>query len=153
MTPAIRLLDSNKISYQLMRYEAGSGQGWSDKLLDALDLPEEQVFKTLVVSGSVTLVALVPARQTLDLKALAALIGERSLEMADDRTAERATGYQLGGICPIATRKTMRVIIDESARRYDSIFISGGRRGVEIGINVLDLARVTQADFAAISQP
>ena len=153
MTPAIRLLDSHKIAYQLMRYKTGVAHGWSDKLLEALDLPEAQVFKTLVVSGHEPLIALVPARQSLDLKALATFISERSLEMADDKTAERATGYQLGGICPIATRKTMRVVIDDSAERYDAIFISGGRRGIEIGIGVADLARVTQAEFASISQP
>ena len=110
------------------------------------------MFKTLVaeVDGTLT-VGIVPVTATLDLKALAGAVGGKRARMADITAAERATGYVAGGISPLGQRKRLRTVVDSSAQEMDTMFCSGGRRGLEIELAPADLARLTGATFAPIA--
>jgi Cys-tRNA(Pro)/Cys-tRNA(Cys) deacylase len=119
----------------------------------ALDVEPERVFKTLVASvGGSLLVAVVPVTGELDLKVLAAASGSKTTEMADPSTAERWTGYVVGGISPIGQKRRLPTVIDESATKWGTIFVSGGRRGLEIELAPADLARLTAGRFAPIGK-
>jgi Cys-tRNA(Pro)/Cys-tRNA(Cys) deacylase len=121
---------------------------------DALGVQPEQVLKTLVTSvGGDLVVAVVPSTAEVDLKALAAAMGAKSAEMATPGTAERATGYVVGGISPIGQKRRLPTIVDASASHWDSVFVSGGRRGLELELSVPDLVEVTGARLAAIARP
>jgi Cys-tRNA(Pro)/Cys-tRNA(Cys) deacylase len=110
------------------------------------------VFKTLVadVDGTLT-VGVVPVVRQLDLKALAAAVGGKKARMADVSAAERATGYVAGGISPLAQRKRLPIVVDESAHGFETVFCSGGRRGLEIEIAPGDLIRLAGAVVAPIA--
>jgi Cys-tRNA(Pro)/Cys-tRNA(Cys) deacylase len=113
-----------------------------------------RVFKTLVaeVDGALA-VGVVPVASRLDLKALAAAAGGKKAKMAAPADAERATGYVVGGISPLGQRRRLPLVIDSSAMDYETIFCSGGRRGLEIEIAPADLVRAASAAMAAISSP
>jgi Cys-tRNA(Pro)/Cys-tRNA(Cys) deacylase len=118
----------------------------------ALGVPPERVFKTLIAEvdgGLVT--AVVPAEGRLDLKALAAAAGGKKAAMAEVGAAERATGYVAGGISPVGQRRRLPVVLDASAMGFATVFCSGGRRGLEIELAPLDLARATVATVATIA--
>ncbi len=119
---------------------------------ELLGLPPERVFKTLVaeVDGALT-VGVVPVVTQLDLKALAAAVGGKKAKLADVTAAERATGYVAGGISPLGQRKRLPVVVDASALRFETIFCSGGRRGLEIEIAAADLVRLADATVAEIA--
>ena len=119
----------------------------------ALGLDPEQVFKTLLADVDGTLVVgIVPVTGKLDLKALASAVGGKKAEMADPRLAERRTGYVVGGISPIGQKVRHATVIDETAELYDTVFVSGGRRGLDIELAPADLARITDAIFATIAR-
>jgi Cys-tRNA(Pro)/Cys-tRNA(Cys) deacylase len=128
--------------------------GYGVEAIDALGVPPERVFKTLVaeVDGALT-VGVVPVVGQLDLKALAAAVGGKKAVMADVVAAERATGYVAGGISPLGQRRRLPVVVDESALGFATIFCSGGRRGLEIELAPADLVRAAGARVAAIAQP
>jgi len=119
----------------------------------ALELDPEQVFKTLLadVDGALV-VGIVPVTGKLDLKALAAAVGGKKAEMADPKLAERRTGYVVGGISPIGQKNAHPTVLDETAELYDTIFVSGGRRGLDIEIAPADLVRATGAVIAPIGR-
>jgi Cys-tRNA(Pro)/Cys-tRNA(Cys) deacylase len=121
---------------------------------DALGVPPERVFKTLVaeVDGALT-VGVVPVAGQLDLKALAAAVGGKKAAMAGVAAAERATGYVAGGISPLGQRRRLPVVIDSSALEFATVFCSGGRRGLEIELAPADLVRAAGARVAVIAQP
>ena len=121
---------------------------------EALGVPAERVFKTLIadVDGTLT-VAVVPVACQLDLKALAAAAGGKRAAMAAVAAAERATGYVAGGISPLGQRKRLRVVIDATAFDFATVFFSAGRRGLEIELAPADLIRVANATIARIEQP
>ena len=110
------------------------------------------MFKTLVaeVDGALT-VGVVPVSATLDLKKLAGAVGGKRARMADVAAAERATGYVAGGISPLGQRKRLPTVIDESAQRWETVFCSGGRRGLEIELAPGDLVRLCGATVAPIA--
>ena len=114
---------------------------------EKLGLEASRVFKTLVVSvdGSLT-VAVVPASAQLDLRAL----GKRAA-LADARDAERATGYVAGGISPLGQRKKLPTIVDDSASSFETVFVSAGRRGLQLELAPADLVRLTGARTARIA--
>ena len=128
--------------------EAASALG-----LDGASISPEQVFKTLLadVDGALT-VAIVPVTGKLDLKALAAAVGGKKAEMADPRVAERKTGYVVGGISPIGQKNRHTTVLDETAELFDTIYVSGGRRGFDIELAPSDLLAVTGGFFAAIAR-
>jgi Cys-tRNA(Pro)/Cys-tRNA(Cys) deacylase len=96
-------------------------------------------------------VGVVPVSATLDLKALAGAVGGKRARMADVSAAERATGYVAGGISPLGQRKRLATVVDTSAQRWDTVFCSGGRRGLEIELAPADLVRLAGATVAAIA--
>jgi Cys-tRNA(Pro)/Cys-tRNA(Cys) deacylase len=117
----------------------------------ALGVPPERVFKTLITEVDGRLVAgVVPVQGQLDLKALAAAVGGKRAAMAEVAAAERATGYVAGGISPVGQRRRLPVVLDASAMTFGSVFCSGGRRGLEIELAPADLVRATDATVARI---
>ena len=120
---------------------------------NALGLEPDRVFKTLLadVDGRLV-VGIVPVTGKLDLKALAAAVGGKRAEMADPALAERKTGYVVGGISPIGQKTTLPTVLDETAELWDTIYVSGGRRGLDIELAPADLVRVTSAVVADIAR-
>lgn len=153
MTPAVMLLQQQRIPHQTHSYEHAPGQaGYGLEAAEKLGLPPAQVFKTLLVSdGSAGLrVALVPVAGTLDMKKLAQVAGVKKLAMAEGKVAERLTGYQLGGISPLGQKRLFPTVIDSSSQAFASIFISGGRRGLEIELAPDALMSVLNAVYGDI---
>ena len=122
---------------------------------EKLDLQPARGFKTLLAASEkgALLVAVVPVAGSLDLKALAQAAAVKKAEMADPAAAQRSTGYLLGGISPLGQKKALRTFIDESARQYPSIYVSAGRRGLEVELAAEVLAQLTRAAFAALGRP
>jgi Cys-tRNA(Pro)/Cys-tRNA(Cys) deacylase len=151
-TPATALLVRQKVTHEVHTYDHGAGQAYGPEAAERLGLDPERVFKTLVaeVDGALT-VGVVPVSATLDLKALAGAAGGKRARMADVAAAERATGYVAGGISPLGQRKRLPTVVDESAQRWDTIFCSGGRRGLEIELAPADLVRLCEAKYAPIA--
>jgi Cys-tRNA(Pro)/Cys-tRNA(Cys) deacylase len=120
---------------------------------NALGLDPDRVFKTLLaeVDGRLV-VGIVPVTGKLDLKALAAAVGGKRAEMADPALAERKTGYVVGGISPIGQKSQLPTVLDETAELWDSIYVSGGRRGFDIELAPADLIRATNATVADIAR-
>lgn len=155
MTPATKVLDKARVSYQLHRYDHDpQAESYGGEAADKLGLDPRQVFKTLLASTDTgeLLVAVVPVNGVLDLKLLAKAAGAKKAAMADPAAAQRSTGYLLGGISPLGQKKRLRTFIDASASDWSSIFVSGGRRGLEIELPPQDLASQTGARFAAIGR-
>jgi Cys-tRNA(Pro)/Cys-tRNA(Cys) deacylase len=120
----------------------------------ALGLDPERVFKTLLaeVDGALV-VGIVPVTGRLDLKALAAAVGGKRAAMADPALAQRRTGYVLGGISPIGQKTAHPTVLDETAELWDTVYVSGGRRGLDLELAPADLVRATSAIVAAIAAP
>ncbi len=119
----------------------------------ALGLEPERVFKTLLADlDGELVVGIVPVTGRLDLKALARVLGGRKAEMADPRLAEKRTGYVVGGISPIGQKSGHRTALDETAELWDTICVSGGRRGFELELAPRDLVTVTGAVVAGIAR-
>jgi Cys-tRNA(Pro)/Cys-tRNA(Cys) deacylase len=133
-------------------YDHGAGQAYGPEAAERLGLDPERVFKTLVaeVDGALT-VGVVPVSATLDLKALAGAVGGKRARMADVAAAERATGYVAGGISPLGQRKRLATVVDASAQRWETVYCSGGRRGLEIELAPADLVRLCGARVATIA--
>lgn len=120
----------------------------------ALGLDPRQVFKTLMATVDSRLaVAVVPVAGQLDLKALARALGGSRAAMADKAAAERATGYVVGGISPIGQKRPHPTVLDASAMAHPTIYVSGGRRGLDLGLAPADLLAVTGGTTAAIGRP
>ncbi|WP_017540474.1 Cys-tRNA(Pro) deacylase [Nocardiopsis halophila] len=153
-TPATVAAGRAKIQSALHTYEA-SGDGassYGEEAADALGVPRERVFKTLVaeVDGALT-VGVVPVAATLDLKALAAAVGGKKAVMADPKAAERATGYVRGGISPLGQRKRLPTVVDSSAGDHATVYVSAGRRGLQMELSPEDLVSLTQAKTGPIA--
>jgi Cys-tRNA(Pro)/Cys-tRNA(Cys) deacylase len=155
MTPAIQLLKKARAEYQLHSYPHDpQSNSYGLEAAEKLNLAPAQVFKTLLVvtEKAELLVAVVPVAGTLDLKALAQAAGVKKTEMADPLAAQRATGYLLGGISPLGQKKPLRSFIDASAQQFPSIFVSAGRRGLEVQLSAATLAQHCHGLFAAIGR-
>lgn len=154
-TPATVALTKARVPYTLHAYDHdANAQSYGLEAAEALGLPPARVFKTLVaqVEGPGLTVAVVPVVGTLDLKALAAAVGGKRAAMADPSVAQRVTGYVVGGISPLGQRKPLPTVIDESAPDFDTIFVSAGRRGLEIELAPQDLVRLTNGMIAPIGR-
>ncbi|MGH3266237.1 MAG: Cys-tRNA(Pro) deacylase [Trebonia sp.] len=147
-------LDRAKIPFTLHEYEHDPrADSYGVEASEALGVPPERVFKTLVASvdGGALAVGVVPVGRQLDLKALAAAVGGKKAVMAEVAVAERATGYVAGGISPVGQKKRLPVVIDSCAVELATMFCSAGRRGLEIEIAPTDLVKATGARVAAIA--
>ena len=152
-TPATALLVRQKVVHRLHEYAHDPrAESYGTEAYEVLGLPAERVFKTLVaeVDGRLT-IGVVPVTGKLDLKALAAAAGGKKARMADVAAAERATGYVAGGISPLGHRKRLPVVLDSSATAFETIYCSGGRRGLEIEVAPADLVALAQATVAPIA--
>ncbi|HEU4332266.1 MAG TPA: Cys-tRNA(Pro) deacylase [Lapillicoccus sp.] len=119
----------------------------------ALGVEPARVFKTLLVEADTGLaVGIVPVDRQLDLKALASALGVKRVQMADPAAAERVTGYVVGGISPVGQKRRLTTVLDESADAYDTVLVSGGRRGLDIELSPADLRAVTGATLAPIAR-
>jgi len=129
------------------------GRGYALEAVDALGVEAARVFKTIVVAcdGRLGLVV-VPADAEVDLKAAADALGGRRAAIADPAEAERATGYVLGGISPLGTRRPLPVVVDASAAGFSTIHVSAGRRGLEIELSAADLVTASNGRLAPVAR-
>ena len=149
-----RFLDSRKVSY--MALETPTEKLGALETAEFLNVPPETVFKTIVVTRDKPgkpILAVIPGPGTVDLKLLAASLGEKKVHLSTEREAEQLTGLQAGGISPLALiNKGFQVVIDASAQNHSEIHVSGGQRGINIKLPVADLIRLTNARVASICQ-
>jgi len=154
MTPAINLLKKAKISHQVHEYSHDvQHESYGLEAAEKLNVDPEQVFKTLVVkldNGQLA-VGVLPVNNMLSMKAMAKALSAKKAEMADKIEVQRSTGYVLGGVSPLAQKKRLKTVIDLSAQQFPSVFVSGGRRGLEIELAASDLAKVTLGQFFDIA--
>jgi len=155
MTPAVSKLKKSGIQFTLNEYDHDPGiRGFGQEAAQKLGLPENQIFKTLVVDiqGKGLAVAVVPVSEQLDLKAVAKALGGKKASMADKGRVEKNTGYLTGGVSPIGQKKMLPTLIDASAKEFEQIWVSGGRRGLQISLSPSDLAQMTRATFYSLSR-
>lgn len=153
-TPATVALTRAGIAFTLHAYEHDPrATSYGLEAAEALGLPPERVFKTLLatVDGRLA-VGVVPVTGQLDLKALARAVGGSRAAMAEVAAAERATGYVAGGISPIGQKRPHPTVLDQTASAFDTVFVSAGRRGLDLEIAPADLVSVTGAVLAAIAR-
>jgi Cys-tRNA(Pro)/Cys-tRNA(Cys) deacylase len=154
-TPATVALTRAGVPFTVHAYDHDSAAAsYGREAAESLGLDPATVFKTLLadVDGDLV-VAIVPVAGQLDLKALAAAVGAKKATMADPAVAERVTGYVVGGISPIGQKRRLRTVLDESADAHERVYVSGGRRGLDLCLGPADLARVTDATRAPIGRP
>ncbi|WP_375500797.1 Cys-tRNA(Pro) deacylase [uncultured Jatrophihabitans sp.] len=152
-TPATSALTSAGIAFTLHPYAHDPrATAYGEEAAAALGVEPEQLFKTLIASVDGTLAcAIVPVAARLDVKAFAAALGGKRAELADPAAAARATGYVVGGISPIGQKTRLRVVADESVELFDTVYVSAGKRGLQVELAPADLVRVTSALVADIS--
>ncbi|MFI1993326.1 Cys-tRNA(Pro) deacylase [Actinoplanes sp. NPDC020271] len=151
-TPATVLLTAEKVPHTLHPYEVSpDAPNYGALVAQALGVPPERLFKTLIaeVDGRLV-VGVVPVTGDLDLKALAHAAGGKKAALADRAAAERSSGYVRGGISPLGQRKRLPTVIDESAEGLDLMYVSAGRRGLQVSLAPADLIRLTSATVAVI---
>ena len=160
MTPAIELAKKQGLDYQLHEYTHDShAASFGLEAADKLGAPVTQVFKTLVVSteSGALAVAILPVDKTLNFKKMAKALSSHKLlpckkaQMADPKQVERSTGYVLGGVSPLGQKKRLKTVIDSSAQDQSTIYVSGGRRGLEIELPPAQLAITLGAHFSLIT--
>ena len=153
-TNAVRLLDQLGIQYALREYEVDRNDLAAETVAAKIDLPAEQVFKTLVARGdrSGICMAVVPGNAELNLKALAAAAGDRKIQLVPVKELQSLTGYIRGGVTALAGKKDYPVYVDESIELYDTISISAGIRGVQILLAPSDYLNVTRAVLVPLAQ-
>ena len=152
-TNAARILDSAGVRYEIREYEVDENDLSAPHVAEAIGMPPEQVFKTLVARGDRTGVVLasIPANCELDLKGLAAASGNKKVELVAVKEVLGLTGYIRGGVSPIGTKKAYPFFLDETAELWDAIAFSAGVRGQQMVVAPEDLIRVTGAKIAAIA--
>lgn len=153
-TPATLTLTRVGIDYSTHPYDHDPrSESFGEEAARQLDLDPRQVLKTLLAQvDELTVVAMTPVSGSLDLKRLASAAGGRKAQMCDAATAERLTGYVVGGISPIGQKRRMPTFLDASVVDFDRVYVSGGRRGLDIGLSPWDLVTVTNATVSAIGR-
>lgn len=153
-TPATAELTRLGVPFAIRAYDHDpAATDFGREAAEALGVAPERVFKTLLadVDGELV-VGIVPVAGRLDLKALASAAGGKRAQLADPVVAERRTGYVVGGISPIGQRSRLRTVLDDSAESYETVLVSGGRRGLDIELAPADLALATGATLAPIGR-
>jgi Cys-tRNA(Pro)/Cys-tRNA(Cys) deacylase len=152
MTPAIRLLQRERVAFTQHPYEHDpDADSYGEEAAEKLGVEPARLFKTLICEADGLVMVLVPAVARLDLKALAKALGVKKVDLAEPEAAERATGYVVGGISPLGGRKLLPTLIDESVLTHPTVFVSAGRRGLQVELVPEDLIRLTQASTAAVA--
>lgn len=153
-TNAARILDAAGIRYELREYPVDENDLSAPHVAEAVGLPPDQVFKTLVMRGDRTgvLLACIPANTDLDLKALAAASGNKKVELVPVKEVLGLTGYIRGGVSPVGTRKAYPLYLDETAVLWDRISVSAGVRGCQMLLAPADLERAANASLHAIAK-
>jgi Cys-tRNA(Pro)/Cys-tRNA(Cys) deacylase len=153
-TNALRLLDSKRISYQLMTYENADGKIDGVSVAQKINKEPRMVYKTLVSQGisKALYVFIIPVEAELDLKKAAKAAGEKKVEMIPVKDIQKWTGYIRGGCSPIGMKKHYSTFIDQSAKELETIVVSGGKIGVQVELSVFDLQSVTEASIADIKK-
>ncbi|MEN6434579.1 MAG: YbaK/EbsC family protein [Anaerolineaceae bacterium] len=150
-----RLLDSRKVPYQA--FELPVEKLGAQKAAEILGVPANQVYKTIVVQREAKgkpILAVVSGESKVDLKKLASAVGEKKVRLTTQKEAEDLTGLLAGGISPLALlNKGFQVVLDDSAKAFEKIYISGGQRGINILLQVKDLVEITRAKIDQISSP
>lgn len=152
-TPATALLRRAGVDFALHPYEHDPrAAAFGEEAAAALGVPPERVFKTLIarVDGGRLVCGVVPVSGHLDLKALAAAVGGKRAEMADPAVAARATGYVVGGISPLGQKSRLPLVVDATAAGFETVYVSAGRRGLQVQLAPADLVRLTGAVSAPI---
>ena len=155
MTPAINTAKKAKINFNIHEYEHdSSAESYGMEAAEKIGVSAQQVFKTLVIclDNKNFAVGLVPVSSMLNMKAFAKASQAKKAVMADSHDVQRLTGYVLGGVSPLGQKKKLKTVIDSSAENLSSIFVSAGRRGLEIELSVAALTKLTNAIIAEISQ-
>jgi Cys-tRNA(Pro)/Cys-tRNA(Cys) deacylase len=156
LTPAIKFLEKQGVAHTVHRYELADSQDgtYGEAVAKAIGAEPQRVFKTLIAqlhSGELV-VAIVPVTGTLDLRALAASAGAKSAAMAPPQAAEKATGYVTGGISPFGQRKALRAVAERSLEALPKVFVSAGRRGLQVEVCSSDLVRLCRATVFQLSE-
>jgi Cys-tRNA(Pro)/Cys-tRNA(Cys) deacylase len=155
MTPAINLAKKQKISYTVHEYSHDANtHSYGSEAVEKLNVSEQCVFKTLVVQldNNELAVGVVPVSSMLSMKLIAKAAGAKKASMATQQDVERSTGYVLGGVSPLGQKNRLKTIIDSSANDHSTIYVSAGRRGLEIELNPQDLKALLNGVFAQITQ-
>jgi len=146
MTPAVNSAKKAKIAYTLHSYiHDPASASYGEEASEKLGIPPERVFKTLVaqIDGRELVVAVISVSSMLSMKQIAKASGGKKAEMAKGADVERSSGYILGGVSPLGQKKRLRTFIDSSAENFPTIYVSAGRRGLEIELSSNDLAKIT----------
>lgn len=152
MTPACKILAAKKIEFSIHEYQHDSNaKSFGLEAAEKLNLAVDLVFKTLMVCDDKNyFVAILPVNHQLNLKKVANAFACKKLHMADPKDAERLTGYLVGGISPLGQKKRLKTVIHSSASHCEKMYVSGGKRGLDIGLKPQDLAQVLEAKFVDI---
>ena len=155
MTPAINVVKKKKVTHNIHEYSHDpSNKSYGSEAAEKLGVPEERIFKTLIVSldNKMLCVGVIPVSSMLSMKLIAKAAGAKKAVMSNQADVERSTGYILGGVSPLGQKKQLKTIIDSSANNFKTIYISAGRRGLDIELNPLDLKMLIRGIFAEICQ-
>ena len=154
MTPAIELAKQLNLDYQLHDYNHDSqAPSYGLEAAEKLGVAAEQVYKTLVVQteNNKLAVAIVPVNSSVNFKKMAKAISCKKVQMADPKQVERSTGYVLGGVSPLGQKKRLVTVIEQAAQQQSTIYVSAGRRGLELQLTAQQLAEALDASFADIA--
>jgi len=156
MTPAIEAARRANIRHRVIEFEFDSeaDRGYGEEAAAALGVTPDMVYKTLVakLDGKQLVIALVPVTSELNLKSLATFAGGRRAEMATAQEAERSTGYKIGGISPLGQRRPLSTYVDSSVLKLPAVYVSGGRRGLELELAPGDLVACCGARLGEIAR-
>lgn len=153
MTPGIVAAKRARIKHTLHEYEHDpSSESYGMEAAEKLGVPPAQVFKTLVVAldGNELTVGIIPVDSTLGMKLIAKAAGSKKAAMATRAEVERSTGYVIGGVSPLGQKRRLRTFIDSSAEALSTIFVSAGRRGLDMELSPDDLKKLTGAEYAPL---
>jgi len=154
-TPAVRALVTAGLPFELHSYRHDPDcDSYGDEVVLALDVDPLRVFKTLIIEADTRLAcAVVPVAHQLDLRSAAAVLDAKSARLAERAAAERSSGYVLGGVSPIGQKRKLSTVVDETALRWPTVYVSAGRRGLELELSPADLLAATNATVARLGRP
>jgi Cys-tRNA(Pro)/Cys-tRNA(Cys) deacylase len=155
MTPAINLAKQSKIAFTIHQYQHDdNNKDYGQEVADKLNIAANRIYKTLVVQldNKILAVAIIPVTKQLNMKLFAKSLKAKKALMANSNDVLRSTGYILGGVSPLAQKKALATVIDSSAEQLESMFVSAGKRGLEIELTPNDLIQLCHAQFSAISR-